>query len=159
MKDYLKIFNKLSKLDLTSYPVTQVGGYLNQIGVNANIIYTLHSGFPIYRARPHLDEQEEFKTRSQLSYKPQQYNTTFQRASTPNNTMFYGSILPPEFGENDINNARLTATFEASKTFRNNLFNSNEKITFSLWEAQEEISLVVVLPMKKDDRSDSFVGL
>ncbi len=156
MKDFLNILNKLSKLDLSSYPIDDAIRYISQIGTQAGIGYTLHKDFPIFRTRPNEDDFEVFKTRSQLSYKPQEFNTTFQRSSTPTKTMFYGSILPPEFGEDDINNARLTSTFEASKTYRNNLFKSNEKITFSRWEANTGIKLYVVLPVIENDTSDSF---
>lgn len=156
MRDLLNLLNKLSKLDLSSYPVNDAIRYINQIGTQAGISYTLNKDFPIFRTRPNEDDFEVFNTRSQLSYKPQEFNTTFQRASTPNKTMFYGSILPPEYGEDDINSARLTSTLEASKTYRNNLFKSNEKVTFSRWEAKADIKLFVVLPVTKNDRSDSF---
>ena len=153
----LNILNKLSMLDLASKPVNDIDRYIGQIGPTAGIGYTLHNGFPIFRGRPNESETEEFRTRDQLGYKPQKFNTTFQRASTPNKTMFYGSILPPEIGENEINNARLTACFEASKTYRNNLFKSNEKITFSRWEVQNDVNLLLILPGLTNDNQDSFL--
>ena len=158
MRKELNIINKLSRLDLSSYPVDRISNYISQIGITAGINYTLHKNFPIFRTRPNEDDTEVFNTKRQLSYKPQKYNTTFQRASTPNNTMFYGSILPHEIGEDDLNNARLTSCFEASKTYRNNLFISNEKITFSRWDVKEDINLFLVLPVVENDYSDSFVA-
>jgi hypothetical protein len=154
----LIILNKISRLDLSTQPVEEIKNYIAKLGPTAGIGYTLHPGFPIFRARPNESDEEVFTTRSQLSYKPQIFNTSFQRASTPNKTMFYGSILPPEIGEDDINNARLTACLEASKTFRNNLFNSNEKITFSRWEVKSDINLLIILPGFSNDKQDSFLN-
>jgi len=153
----LDILNRLSKLDLSTEPVDQVRDYINQIGATAGVGYTLHKDFPVFRARPNETDDEIFSKRSELSYKPEEKNTTFQRASTPNKTMFYGSILPPEIGEDDINNARFTACLEASKTYRNNLFQSNEKITFSRWEVKEDINLLIILPALRNDNGDSFL--
>ncbi len=154
----LIILNKISRLHLSTQPVEDIKNYIAQLGPTPGIGYTLHPGFPIFRARPNESDEEVFTTRSQLSYKPQIFNTSFQRASTPNKTMFYGSILPPEIGEDDINNARLTACLEASKSFRNNLFNSNEKITFSRWEVKNDINLLIILPGFSNDNQDSFLN-
>jgi hypothetical protein len=116
MKDLILNLHNLNKLDLSKYPIDEVNKYLTNLGASAHIGYTLHKGFDIYRARPNEDDEISYVNRSQLSYKPQINNTTFQRASTPNKTMFYGSILPSEIGEDDINNARFTSCLEASKT-------------------------------------------
>ena len=144
MENLYKVLNKLSRLDLKSYPVKEIETYLNEIGTTAQIGYTLHPGNSILRARPNNDDAEIFKTRSQLKYRPEEFNTTFQRASTPNETMFYGSVVPEQMASTDIDNARAIACFEAASTFRNNFFSSIEKISFSRWEVIQDINLVMV---------------
>jgi len=144
METLYKTLNKLSRLDLQKYPVIEIEKYLSEIGTTAQIGYTLHPGNSILRARPNKADSEIFKTRSQLKYRPQVYNTTFQRASTPNETMFYGSVVPEQTATTDIDNARAIACFEAASTFRNNFFSSIEKITFSRWEVIQDINLVMV---------------
>jgi len=144
MEELYKILNKLSRLELPKYPVKEIENYLSEIGTTAQIGYTLHPGNSILRARPNKTDTETFNTRSQLKYRPQEYNTTFQRASTPNETMFYGSVVPEQTAATDIDNARAIACFEAASTFRNNFFSSIEKITFSRWEVIQDINLVMV---------------
>ncbi len=156
MKDLLLNLHNLNKLDLSSYPVKDVEKYLSNLGTSAHIGYTLHEGYDIFRARPNEDDEFSFNNRSQLSYKPQSFNTTFQRSSTPNRTMFYGSILPSEYGKDDLNNARVTSCLEASKTFRENLLLSNEKITFSRWSVNKDIKLMLVIPDVEIKNNDSF---
>lgn len=51
--------------------------------------------------------------RSAHSFKPQQFNNIYQRASTPNRTMFYGSIIPEELDKGDLDNERVVVTTEA----------------------------------------------
>jgi hypothetical protein len=144
MIELYKTLNKLSRLDLTKYPVKEIENYLGEIGTIAQIGYTLHPGNSVLRARPNKSDDETFNTRSQLKYRPQQFNTTFQRASTPYETMFYGSVVPERTAATDIDNARAIACFESASTFRNNFFSSIEKITFSRWEVTEDINLVMV---------------
>jgi len=144
MKELYTILDKLSRIDLKSYPTQEIETLLGQLGANAQIGYTLYPGNSIIRARPNKTDGEVFTTRSELSYRPQEYNTDYQRASTINQTMFYGSIVPEQTAVSDIDNARAIACFEAAKTFRNNYFTSIEKITFSRWEVIEDINLIMI---------------
>lgn len=157
MDDLLKTLNKLSRLDLQSYPLDQINKYINSIGKTVQIENTFEVGNNILRARPNSSFAEEFTTRSQLSYKPQKFNTTFQRASTPNQTMFYGSFKPEYLGKNDIDSPRLTACLEASDTFRNNRFIADEKITFSKWEVTKPIRTLTVLNPSSFNYEDSLL--
>jgi hypothetical protein len=144
MEDTYNILNKLSRIDLSGYPTGQIENYIKQLGTSAQIGYTLHPGNSILRARPNKSDDEVFNSRSKLQYRPQEFNIDFQRASTINETMFYGSIVPEHTAETDISNARLIACFEAASTFRNNYFTSKEKITFSRWINTEDINLVMI---------------
>lgn len=144
MKEIIDILNKLSRLDLATFPVAEVNNYLDSLGAVAQIGYTLHPGNLVFRARPHEDINERFDERHKLHYKPQTFNTTFQRASTPNATMFYGSIVPEKMSSQDLDIGRATACFESAHTFRNNWLSSIEKITFSKWEVTEDINLAMI---------------
>ena len=46
----------------------------------------------IMRVRAQRLISETFTTRESLSFKPQKFSTTFQRASTPDQTMYYGEL-------------------------------------------------------------------
>ncbi|MEO6979271.1 MAG: hypothetical protein ABI113_12860, partial [Mucilaginibacter sp.] len=78
--------SRLKILDLSEYPGKDVAGHLSKFGSIGSIDYYLHPGKKIIRARPHNNDGP-FKERHLLSYKPQQYNTTYQRGSTPERTM------------------------------------------------------------------------
>jgi len=145
MKDLIILLNKISRLDLSSYPSELLANYIDSIGTTVQIENTFEIGTHILRARPNSRLDERFTTRDQLSYKPEKYNNSFQRASTPNKTMFYGSFKPNYIGTSDIDSPRLTATLEASDTFRNNRFISNERVTFSKWEVIKPIRTLIVL--------------
>lgn len=144
MERTIKILNQLSRMALNSYPIQQIESSIKDLGTNAQISYTIHPGNSIFRVRPNEPESERFETRSQLSYRPEKYNIDFQRSSTPNETMFYGSIVPEKLAPTDIDIGRATACFEAAKTFRNNWFSSIEKITFSRWEVIQDINVVMI---------------
>jgi len=149
MKELLVTLNKISRLDLSGYPVEELNRYISEIGHSLQIEYTLHPTSPIIRARRNETDDEQFTSREQLGYRPEKYNTSFQRASTPNQTMFYGSIQPSFVGSDDIDKPRLAACVEASDTFRNNRFIADEKITFSRWEVVAPIKVMLIIPTVK----------
>ncbi len=94
MRDEVRnALQKLSKLDLSTSSCDEAKSLIRQFGKIGTIIETLHEGKVIVRARPNYNG-ERFHKRSELSYRPQEYNKTFQRASTPNRTMFYGTSIP-----------------------------------------------------------------
>ena len=97
------------------------------------------------RARPNDDDDVRFNHKSQLSFKPQQYNKTYQRASTPDNTMFYGCVLPEKIGDGELDNERLISMFEASSWLRDKDSSGYQKLTFSRWEVQEDITLTAIM--------------
>ena len=96
--DYSEIIEKLETIDLKSYPKDEIIALISKCGKVGAIITTLHHGKRIIRARIN-DDNKHFKSVSELSYKPQKFNTTYQRASTPQKTMFYGSIVPEILGK------------------------------------------------------------
>jgi hypothetical protein len=84
---------KLRTLDLSVYPVNDINALFKLFGKVAAIEYNFHPGKKIIRARPE-DDQWPYVTRSAHSYKPQQFNKAYQRAITPDRTMFMGALFP-----------------------------------------------------------------
>ncbi len=140
----IESINKLKNLDLSTYPVESIKNILTELNKLRVISITLSKGKDIIRARPNKGE-EIFKTISDISYKPPQFNTTFQRASTPNNTMFYGCVIPHYTKKGELDNARVTAIMEASNLQRKSIDKGEEKITFSRWKVIKDIKLVAIV--------------
>lgn len=151
--DKQTIINRLEALDLSQYPYFEIRELIRGFGKVGFIIFTLHPGKTITRARC----DGNLKTVSDLSYKPQQYNKQCQRASTPMRTMFYGCIVPEE---QNIIDTRFISACESSSLIREGIETSGEQtITFGKWEVIEDIHLLVVI--HKDyfyDADNSLLG-
>jgi hypothetical protein len=135
--------NKLKNLNLSKYPIDEINDIMKEFGEFGLVVMTLHKGKSILRARPN-ESNKTFTTISELSYKPAKFNTTFQRASTPNTTMFYGCVVP-EFSIGELDNARVTAICEVSKLYRQEIECGEEKITFSRWIVTKDIPLIAIV--------------
>ena len=130
---------KLRELDLSKYPYFEVKELFRDLGQVGFIISTLHAMKVITRARPGFG----YTSKSDISYKPQIYNDKCQRASTPNNTMFYGTIV--EEGR-PIEETRLIAASECSSLLRGGISSLGiEKITFGRWQVTKDINLVAIV--------------
>lgn len=83
-----------------------------------------------------------------LSYKPQENNTSFQRASTPHKTIFYGCIVA--HGQ-DESLTRIISACEVSPLLRdNNERKSTEsvgrhKLIYSKWSVEKTIKLAAIV--------------
>ncbi len=135
--------NSLKELTLSSYPVKDIKSVFEKFGVIGIIKIPLNEGKSIIRARP--NENEPFNKISELSYKPAKYNTRYQRASTPNTTMFYGCVAPDNIVNDEPYNEKVTAIYEASKLLRQGIIEGEEKITFSRWIVKKDFSLVAIV--------------
>jgi len=113
-----EIIDELKRLDLKTNPYRKAKELISQIQKYGLIQTTLHSNKVIIRARPNRNG-ERHTTKDSVSYKPAHLNTTFQRASTPNNTMFYGCVVPEKIGFGEPDTSRVTAIFEVSDLIRN----------------------------------------
>jgi hypothetical protein len=110
------------------------------------ITFTLHPTKVITRARSGVG----YVNKSDLSYKPQKFNDKCQRASTPNKTMFYGTIIEEE---RSLIDTRLIAASECSALLRGGLESSGiEKITYGRWQVVKNVNLLTVV--HKDIFSD-----
>ena len=126
--DKQAVITRLSTLDLSRYPYFEIKELIRELGIVGLIKFTLHPGKIITRARC----DGNLKKVSDLSYKPQQFNKTCQRASTPINTMFYGCIVPEE---QSLQDTLYISAVESSSLIRGGTETSgSETITYGKWE-------------------------
>lgn len=144
-----ELVDTFKKLDLSTYQEVEIRSLFNKMGKIGFMSTTLHPGHVIVRARP--NEEKTFTLRGDLSYKPSKFNTTFQRASTPQQTMFYGGIVPPHVLKDISGNARFAPAFEASNLIRDDV-DGIQTLTFSKWEVVKDIPLITIC------HNEDFVG-
>jgi hypothetical protein len=143
MENIFNVIKELQALDLSTYPYDKAKTTIHKFGVFGVISMTLHKGKVLIRARPN-SERQTFSTRSELSYTPPKFNTRYQRASTPFQTMFYAGTIPIDIPANELNNARFIAALEASHLLRTVGHEGEQRITFSKWVVTDDIPLVAV---------------
>ena len=137
------IITEFRGLELKLNPVEKVYELFSQLGRIAYMEVTLHKGKSIIRARPNYDG-DKFLKKSDYSFKPQEYNTTYQRASTPNKTIFYGCILPENIEPDELDNARIIGALESMPWLRDKATSGYRKISFGRWEVEEDINLISI---------------
>src|SRR5690606_39182908 len=78
-------------------------------------------------------------------------NKNYLRASTPKNTMFYGSVISEELEGEEKKYARIVGAAEVSSLVRNSdVIEGWSRITFGKWQVVENISLATIIdPTKK----------
>lgn len=135
---------RLKALNLRANPEKEVRELLTKIGKLGHVMVTFHKGKPILRARPN-NGGERFEILSDYSFKPQEFNTTYQRASTPYRTMFYGCITPENVGTGELNNSRITGAIEAMPWLRDKTTSGYKKISFGKWVVEEDINLLALV--------------
>lgn len=134
----------LSKLDLSKYPYDETKKLISQLGKFGCILVTLHQGKTIMRARPNFNG-ERFISKCQLTYKPQQFNKTYQRASTPNRTMFYASMVPETIQSGELDNTRVIGAFEALPWLRDKTKKGFQMISYGRWLVTKDINLIAIV--------------
>lgn len=139
-----EIISKLKSLNLDNEPATEVRELINQVGIIGYMLVTFHKGKSIMRARPNEDGQR-FSHKDELSFKPQKFNTTYQRASTPNQTMFYATSLPDKIESGELDNARVIGVVEAMPWLRDKTTSGHKKITFGRWYVESDINLIAII--------------
>ncbi len=115
----IDIVNELNKLNLIDNPVDEIRSILNKIGRMALMITDYQQPKIIESAVSNTDAELEFNTVERISFKPAKFNTSYQRASTPSNTMFYGAVIPEELSAKEIEYARIIGASEVAELIRN----------------------------------------
>jgi hypothetical protein len=141
-----EIVDELKGLDLKTNPYDKAVDLISKIQKYGLIQTTLHPNKVVIRARPNRNG-ERHTTKDSVSYKPAPLNTTYQRASTPSNTMFYGCVVPEKIGIGEPDTSRVTAIFEASDLIRNDK-DGEEVVTFSKWVVTKDIPLITIVYSK-----------
>jgi hypothetical protein len=139
-----KVIEQFKQLELTKYPEKEIKELFNKVGLVGAVIVTFHKGKSVMRARPN-DENERFEKKSDLSFKPQRFNKTYQRASTPNETMFYATSVPDNLEEGELDNMRIIGITETIPMLRDKTKSGIQKISFGRWVVQEDIKLMAIV--------------
>jgi hypothetical protein len=144
-KTTLMVLQELKELDLSTYPIDKIEKLIRQLKSFPLSVTNFHTGKVIYRVRPN-ETSDSYSLVNDLSYKPQEYNTTYQRASSPKKTMFYGSVIPAANEESEIDVGRVIAAAEGSKLFRKkSITHGKEVVTFGMWRLQGTVKLATIL--------------
>lgn len=138
------LIDSLKNLDLSTYPEKEIRYLLQQIGKISAIELTFHKGRQVMRARVNNNDSR-YRKKTDLSYKPQQFNITYQRASTPNRTMFYASCLSENPNDNEIQSMRIPCILESIPEMRDNNSSFIKKITFGRWEVIDDLRLFPII--------------
>lgn len=145
MKQEIKsALDGLSKLDLSKIPYDDCKKLIGQLGKFGCILVTLHKGKVLMRARPNFGD-EHFISKCQLTYKPQQFNKTYQRASTPHRTMFYASMVPEKLNPGELQNIRVIGAFESLPWLRQKDKKGYQRISFGKWVVTKDIRLIAIV--------------
>ena len=139
-----EVIANLKSLDLDTNPEKEVQELISRVGNVGYMSVSLHKGKSIMRARPN-NEDDRFEKRSEYSFKPQKFNTTYQRASTPNQTMFYGCVLPENIEPGELENVRIIGALESMPWLRDKTTSGYKKISFGRWFVEEDIKLIAVV--------------
>lgn len=147
----MEILEQLKNLDLTQSSAEEIFKLINKIGYLPIMKSIFVQGRIFDRAVRIKEYEPEFNTRSRLSYVPNESNTSFQRASTPYNTMFYGSVLKEKFTIEDHGYTRITACCETSELLRDDTITSGERLMIiGTWEVQELITVSTIFDPTKE---------
>ncbi len=139
-----EIIASLKKLNLDNDPAKEAKELLKQVGKVGYMLVTYHKGKSVMRARPNYGD-ERFSLKNDFSFKPQHLNTTYQRASTPSQTMFYACALPDKLEKGELENSRIIGVLEAMPWLRDKTSSGYKKISFGKWIVEEDLNLIAVI--------------
>lgn len=139
------IIQKIKALDLGVNPYKEVRAFLQEFGKFGLIELRLHPTNEFIRARP-LQGGETISVVEDLSYKPQHLNTSYQRASTPNNTMFYGVLVQPEFTPNGfLSMGRAAGLLESAAMMRDKNSKGIQRVAYGKWSNTRDMRLAAIV--------------
>lgn len=137
------VIQRLKDIDLTTYPYQEIKRLLkNHIGEIFVVERYFHEGKQLMRARLNEKYDDRYNKKRDLSYKPKEFNKTYQRASTPYNTMFYACYLSENPSDKEINSMRVPCVMESIyKEFNDKKSSFYKKVTFGRWEVIQDLKL------------------
>lgn len=150
-----EIINDLKNLRLSSYPRENILNLFAQVYGNIPIVVaTVHPNRIIVRGQIY-DPKADYTFESRHSYKPVELNTTYQRASVPSRTAFYGSVTSLDH-DNEEPLARVTIISEIGKILEDETV-TQEEYVFSSWEVLDELNLVAIIQSHEYPKACNFV--
>lgn len=155
--DVKKTISFLKKQNLENLKDEAIVDEFHRLGFIPYLTTTLNQGKFIYRARP--SESSIFSKATDLSYVPKECNKAYGRASTPKNTMFYGSInIDNNKGLKTLSEEIVILT-ESSKLFRESTLHNDgiERITIGKWEVINQIPLISIVYHRAYARKNSIL--
>ncbi|AZA91765.1 Uncharacterised protein [Chryseobacterium nakagawai] len=140
-----QVIAELSNLNLADYPEGRIRELLNEIGVICSMQVNFHPGKVVMRARPHENSTIRYRSKGDFSFKPQKFNNTYQRASTPYHTMFYATAIPDNLVPGELENMRIIGVTESIPALRDNSSSLYKKISFGKWQVIEDLRLMAII--------------
>lgn len=156
-----EIISQLQNLDNLKYSKTEIQALMRKVGPICDIVIHFKEGTPIVRGRPNKPT-ERFENKSDYSFKPQNRNKTYQRASTPEKTMFYG-VVPNikdinNITPNELQGMRLSVICEL---FHNGLnIEKTPKVSFGRWRVKkgEQLNVLAIIQEEKYKESNELLS-
>lgn len=139
MRDYKDIIQRIRSIDLNDDSKTkEIRALLSQLRFPI-ILSNAEAGSYVTRAR----RGKGYRDKQDMSYKPSSLCKTYQRATLPNQTVFYGIISDDE---RHLENARAIGVSECS-VLADNGYNSigREYISVSQWVITENIVVACIV--------------
>lgn len=150
-----KVISGLKAVDLKEESYQEIRHLIGGIGEAAYMGVNYHKNKIMMRARPN-ELNDKFTRTSDLSFKPQDFNKTYQRASTPFETMFYGSALSDKIERGELDNARVIGLLETMPWLRDKSSSGYAKITYGKWVVQEDLNLLAIIHHQDFQASNSY---
>lgn len=147
------IVSELEHLDLSRTTPASISKIIERLHHQQILApkHILHPETTIIRARP-VSDFNEVKYKQDISYVPIEKNTSYQRASTPHNTMYYGVIDRQE----KIPNSMVSCFMECCSCFRETAQDGNYYVVIGYWKVIKELTLFSIFnPLSQINRSFS----
>jgi hypothetical protein len=145
MNNIKEVINELKNLDLKSTHINEIVDLFNKVGTTMNIHVKKAPNSILLRARSNSIKHPRFTKVAQLSIKPEENNTRFQRASTPYKTMFYGVWMSRPLNQTKINIMRTTGACEITPEIRSANIPFYGKMTFGYWTVKRSLNLIAIV--------------
>ncbi len=148
------IVRKLRRLDLSKYPKEEIKYLLEQLELK---LYCITYNFKLkvfLRVRRNENNSESYINVSDYSYKPFEKNTEYCRASIPNKSMFYASVVLENNFDSEVRcRLKNICAFETLPLIQDPLSIDKQKISYGLWQLNGSINLLTILDFKNYNKN------